>query len=81
MGEYICIMCLHGNCENCIDIECIPFSVKETTCNCQRPNHSGEPIDNQILDPKTGAVHGPGLVVENDGTVRTVWPEPDSESS
>lgn len=30
---------------------------------------SGEPVLNQIRDPFTGAVHAPGLVVNEDGTV------------
>lgn len=30
---------------------------------------SGEPVLNQIADPSTGAVYGPGVRVDKDGTV------------
>jgi hypothetical protein len=38
-------------------------------CKCKRKGHSGEPFENQIADPETGAAHGPNVVVSEGGEV------------
>jgi hypothetical protein len=42
----------------------------ETICRCRKQGHSGEPRDQQILDPETGTVHAPGLQVSIEGEVK-----------
>lgn len=38
-------------------------------CTCKRVGHEGEPRDQQIADPETGAVYTPGLKIAIDGEV------------
>lgn len=65
---FACSHCKAGNCNKCIDVMRVIYS-QELICKCDRPGHSGEPTENQILDPETGAVHGPNVVVSADGQV------------
>jgi hypothetical protein len=64
----VCKACEVGNCVECIDVLRMVYTNK-TICECIRQNHSGEPRDQQILDPESGTVFAPGLKVTIDGTV------------
>lgn len=64
-----CSNCQAGNCEQCVDVTRILLGRAGLICQCTRRGHSGEPRDKQIADPETGAVHAPGLAVQQDGTV------------
>ena len=77
---FVCLWCKEGNCTNCVDILRMVIEGAPSICKCKRHNHSGEARDQQILDPETGAVHGPGLVVDKDGTV-TRTDNPDQRDS
>lgn len=70
----ICTACGLGNCNECVDIMRAVYS-KSDICECTKASHSGEPRDKQILDPDTGAVHAPDLVVDQDGTVEKEVPQ------
>lgn len=63
-----CSFCRNGVCDRCIDVVRALFS-QESVCKCKKQGHMGEPLGKQILDPETGTVHAPGLVVTNDGQV------------
>ena len=69
-NPFVCSHCKEGDCENCTDIVRIIVLKKDPICGCERPNHSGEPVNNQIADPETGTVYGPGLSVTKEGEVR-----------
>ena len=64
-----CPRCHEGKCDECVDVGRFLAGFEKPICQCIRKNHAGEPADQQILDPETGAVHAPGLVVKADGTV------------
>jgi hypothetical protein len=64
-----CPNCHNGDCNNCVDVTRILAGYTDEICQCTRKNHSGEPQQNQILDPETGTVHAPGLTVDIDGKV------------
>lgn len=66
--EFICTHCSAGDCNNCSDIMRIIVNLPEI-CQCARPEHSGEPVNQQILDPETGDVHAPGMVIHEDGSI------------
>lgn len=71
---YVCVDCKKGNCVNCIDVLRVVINLPEM-CHCKRKNHDGEPANEQIADPTTGSVFGPGLEVTQDGDiVRSVPP-------
>ncbi len=65
----ICPKCGEGDCEKCVDVYRYLAGFEKPICQCRRKNHDGEPVDQQILDPETGDVHAPGLVVKADGEV------------
>ena len=65
----VCSNCKAGRCEECVDILRILYTDK-MICECTRKNHNGEPRDQQILDPESGTVYGPGLTVSEDGEVK-----------
>ena len=65
----ICSSCSHGNCNSCVDVTRILAGYKNMICQCTRAGHSGEPSDQQILDPETGTVHAPSLRVTEDGEI------------
>lgn len=65
----VCVQCKYGQCQYCLDILNVLYD-KSLVCTCELPNHSGEPRNNQILDPITGTVHAPGLTVTKDGEVK-----------
>lgn len=67
--SFVCTHCKAGDCQNCMDIKRVVVMGKEPLCACQRKGHSGEPIECQIADPFDGSVHGPGMVVSEDGKV------------
>lgn len=71
-NDYVCFRCYDAKCSQCVDVMAVVMGT-ETECNCQRPGHDGEPINNQVTDPFTGAVHAPGLVVEQSGEVIHKW--------
>lgn len=64
----VCIPCTRGECQNCVDILRIVYATK-TICRCEKRGHSGEPRDQQVLDPETSTVHAPGLSVDIHGEV------------
>lgn len=64
-----CPRCKAGMCRECVDVLRSIYT-DEMICTCKRPDHSGEPILVQVLDPFTGTVHAPGLTVDIDGEVR-----------
>lgn len=65
---FVCEECKFGACANCVDVLRMVYS-DITICQCKRSGHSGDPTDNQIVDPFTGSVHAPGLTVSRDGKV------------
>lgn len=67
-SNMVCTRCSAGKCEECVDILRMVYTDK-TICTCTRQGHSGEPRDQQILDPDTGAVHAPGMVIDKDGGI------------
>lgn len=66
--DMTCPNCKWNNCAECVDVVLI-LAGRPTVCTCTRRCHSGEPIDQQVLDPFTGTVHAPGLEVAEDGTI------------
>lgn len=66
----VCGHCKRGDCNNCVDVLRAIYT-DNMICRCTRQGHGGEAINNQILDPETGSVHGPGAVIKADGTVIT----------
>lgn len=64
-----CPNCHQGKCENCVDVGRLLAGFENTICQCRKKGHSGEPRDQQILDPSTGTVYAPGLKVDVDGKV------------
>ena len=65
---FVCQKCQLGLCEECIDVLRVIFS-DTLICKCKRKGHDGEPVNWQIKDPETGAVHGPNVVVNESGEV------------
>ena len=65
---FVCTHCQANECEECTDILRIVANLPEI-CNCQAPDHSGEPVLQQVRDPFDGSVYAPGLVVSEDGVV------------
>lgn len=65
---FVCARCLDGSCNRCIDIMRVIVDL-EPICRCKVPGHGGEPVDQQILDPETGTVYGPNVVVSAEGDV------------
>lgn len=63
-----CTNCKKGKCEECVDVLRAVYS-DEMVCECIRKNHSGDPSENQIVDPFTQSVHGPGAEITVDGEV------------
>lgn len=69
---WTCIQCRNGNCEGCVDVLRAVIPHAEPICKCETPGHDGEPVDQQVRDPFTDSVHGPGMEVTVDGeTIRT----------
>lgn len=68
LGAFSCSHCKGGNCENCTDVMRVIFGLPPI-CKCTRPNHGGEAVNQQIKDPETGTVYGPGLAVTEEGGV------------
>jgi hypothetical protein len=66
--KFVCTFCKEGNCNQCIDVARALLSMS-LICDCTAEGHDGEPNRQQILDPETGAVHAPGLVVTQEGEV------------
>ena len=66
----VCVNCKNGNCENCVDVLRMVYT-NDLICKCERKNHLGEPLAEQIRDPFTGDIHGPHAVITEDGTVTT----------
>lgn len=69
-----CPECRNGACQNCPD-RILLILGRDLVCSCTKANHqelvSGEPRLQQIEDPFTGDVHGPGMVVSaEDGQVK-----------
>lgn len=64
-----CDPCKKGECNRCIDIMRVIKLRLPEMCKCKKRGHSGEARDNQILDPETGTVYGPGLRVTQEGEV------------
>lgn len=65
---FVCARCQASDCEQCVDVLRVIVNLSPI-CHCTIQGHDGEPINQQILDPTTGDVHAPGLVVKEDGTV------------
>lgn len=67
-----CPNCRNGNCGNCVD-KVLLILQKDPTCTCKKSGHAdavqGEARLNQIKDPETSDVYGPGLKVTRDGDV------------
>jgi hypothetical protein len=61
-SHMICSSCLAGDCHSCVDVLRVVYA-KDLICQCRRAKHLGEPIDEQIKDPESGTVYGPGLSV------------------
>lgn len=66
---FVCEKCKAADCENCVDVLRAIYSDK-MICMCNRARHSGEPVNEQIRDPETGAVHTPGLIISENGEVK-----------
>lgn len=64
-----CSNCHAGKCDKCIDVTRFLAGFEVPICMCKRQNHSGEPINNQILDPETKTVYGLGISVDVNGKV------------
>jgi hypothetical protein len=62
-----CPSCRGGNCSNCVDRIMVLLG-RPTTCTCGRSGHddaiTGEPRSNQVEDPFTGDIHGPGATIK-----------------
>lgn len=71
-GMMTCPHCRDGRCEDCVD-RLLLLARKDPMCTCKKSGHydavRGEPRRQQVLDPFTGDVHGPGLTVSPDGEV------------
>lgn len=65
---FVCTRCKEDLCDFCVDVLRAVYS-QDPICCCRRKGHSGEPIEQQILDPETNAVHTPGLIVHESGRV------------
>lgn len=63
-----CVPCKNDNCSGCVDVTLILLG-REPICTCERKKHGGEPRDNQVRDPFSGTVVGPGMVLTEDGVV------------
>lgn len=70
---FVCTSCKADNCEQCVDVLRSVYS-QQTICRCRRKNHAGEPKDQQVSDPFTGTVYGPGMRIKLDGTVQAEMP-------
>lgn len=64
----VCKNCKDGNCSACVDVLRAAYA-DDLICRCTRRNHMGEPVDQQIKDPETGTVYGPGLSVSELGEI------------
>lgn len=64
-----CLNCKMGRCVVCVDVTRYAAGFTSSICQCSRKDHSGEPRDQQILDPETGTVYAPELEVDIDGKV------------
>lgn len=64
-----CSACKKGLCDHCIDVARFVVGLNTPICRCKKKNHNGEASDNQIVDPETGTVYGPGLRVTQEGEV------------
>ena len=73
MAEWVCQKCQIDCCDQCADIVYVVMELP-LLCQCNKPDHSGEARDKQILDPETGTTWAPGLIVTKDGEVK--FPEP-----
>lgn len=69
LEPFVCSHCREYKCEECSDILRVVIDLEEI-CNCKLPGHSGEPVEQQIRDPFTKSVHGPGLEVTVEGEVK-----------
>lgn len=68
LGKFSCSHCKAGNCAQCTDVMRVVFNM-DPICKCTRPDHGGEPVNQQIKDPETGTVYAPGLHVTEEGGV------------
>lgn len=64
----ICVPCLEGRCQDCVDVIHVVLDMP-LICKCTRANHSGDPTNRQIVDPEDGTVYGPCARIEVDGKV------------
>lgn len=64
----VCAGCLRNRCNECVDVLHALWGL-DLICTCKRVGHEGEPRDQQIADPETGAVYTPGLKIATDGEV------------
>lgn len=69
LGKWVCSGCKENTCSNCIDVMRVGVLALDPICQCSKPKHSGEPRNNQVMDPITETVYGPELSVDKDGTV------------
>jgi hypothetical protein len=70
-----CPACRSGECVNCPDRTFLLLG-KEPVCTCKRTDHNdkiaGEPRIQQVEDPFTGDIHGPGLIIDAEsGTLKS----------
>ena len=63
---FVCVKCQEGACPACIDVARILWGQYEI-CKCPRPNHDGEPIHKHIRDPFDDSIHGPNIVIDENG--------------
>lgn len=68
-SPFVCQNCKEGKCIECVDILRILYT-SDMICKCKRRGHSGEPSDEQILDPTTGDVYAKALVIKRNGRVQ-----------
>ena len=66
---FVCDECKFGNCGGCMDVLRSIYT-DEGLCACKRPDHAGEALQNQVKDPFTGSVHGPGAEITVEGEVK-----------
>lgn len=68
----VCIECQNDNCFGCVD-RLRAFYTNEIICTCGRADHAdkrdGEARYMQSMDPFTGDIHAPGLVVLAEGGI------------
>jgi hypothetical protein len=79
-----CPSCRDGSCSNCPD-RILALLGRDRVCSCGRSGHedsiTGEPRSNQVEDPFTGDIHGPGATVKAESGEVEFAPRPSENDS